>query len=51
MLNRFFKAVHKASVGSDFQHYFNSINLKNSPYSPTADEAKKDYKSVVRSRF
>ena len=51
MLNRFFKAVHKASVGSDFEHYFSAISLKNAPYSPTAEEAKRDYRSALRARI
>ena len=50
MLNRFFKTVHKAGVGSDFERYFNSVALKNAPYGPTADEAKRDYRSS-RPRF
>ena len=51
MLNRIFKAVHKASVGSDFEHYFSNISQKNVPYSPTVDEAKRDYRSALRARF
>lgn len=51
MLNRFFRAVHKASIGSDFEHYFSSVSQKNGPYSPTVDEAKRDYRSALRARF
>ncbi len=51
MLNRFFKVVHKASVGSDFEHYFSSVSQKNGSYPPTLDEAKKDYRSAIRARF
>ena len=51
MLNRFLKVVHKTSVGSDFEHYFSSVSLKNCPYSPTIDEAKRDYRSALRTRF
>ena len=45
MLNRFFKAVHKAGKGSDFERYFSSVAL-NAPYAPSADEAKRDYRSA-----
>ena len=48
MLNRLFRAVQKASIGSDFDHYFNSVIQKNAPHSPTVDEAKRDYRSAVR---
>lgn len=51
MLNKFFKAVHKASVGSDFEHYFSSLSQRGGPYSPTLEEAKKDYRSALRARF
>ena len=51
MLNRFFKALHKASVGSDFEHYFSSVSRKNAPYTPNVDEAKRDYRSALRARF
>ena len=51
MLNKFFKAVHRANIGSDFEHYFNSISQKNVPFSPTVDEAKRDYRSAIRARF
>ena len=50
MLNRFFKVLHKASFGSDFEHYFSSVSGK-SPYSPTIEEAKRDYRSAVRGKF
>ena len=51
MLNKFFKAVHRVSVGSDFEHYFSSVSQKNGAYSPSIDEAKRDYRSAVRPRF
>ena len=51
MLNRFFKALHKASVGSDFEDYFNSIGHKNDPHSPSVDEARRDYRSALRARY
>ena len=51
MLNRFFKAVHKANIGSDFEHYFNSVSQKNGTYSPSFDEAKRDYRSALRARI
>ena len=51
MLNKFFKAVRKANIGSDFEHYFSNISQKNGSYSPTLEEAKKDYRSALRARF
>lgn len=51
MMNRFLKAVHKASVGSDFDQYFSSVSRKNFPYSPSVEEAKRDYRSAIRARF
>jgi len=46
MVNKFIRAVCKASFGSDFERYFSKVSLKNAPYSPTADEAKRDYRSA-----
>ena len=51
MLNRFFKAVHSPRFGSDFEHYFQSVSQKNGQYSPTFEEAKRDYRAAVRPRF
>ena len=51
MLNRFFKAIHKANIGSDFEQYFSSVSQKNVPYAPTLEEAKRDYRSAQRARF
>ena len=48
MMNRFLKAVRKASVGSDFDRYFSTVSLKNFPYSPSFEEARRDYRSVSR---
>ena len=50
LVNKFLKAVYKASFGSDFEHYYRRVR-KNSPYSPTVDEAKKDYRSTFHGRF
>ncbi len=51
MLNRFFEVVRRANFGSDFQEYFKDVSRKNGPYSPTVDEAKRDYRSALRARF
>ena len=51
MVGKFVKAVRKASFGSDFEHYFSRVSLKNAPYSPTAEEAKRDYRSAFRGKF
>ncbi len=51
MLNKFFKAIHKANIGSDFEYYFSSVSQKNAPYAPTLEEAKRDYRSALRARF
>ena len=51
MLNKFFKAIHKANIGSDFEHYFSSVSLKNVPYAPNLEEAKRDYRSALRAKF
>lgn len=51
MLNRFFKAIHKANIGSDFEHYFSSVSQGNAPYAPTHEEAKRDYRSALRAKF
>ena len=51
MLNRFFKAIHRANIGSDFEHYFSSVGQKNTQYAPSFDEAKRDYRSALRARI
>ena len=51
MMSRFFKAIHKVSFGSDFEHYFSSVRQKNSPYAPSIDEAKRDYRSAFRGKL
>ena len=48
MINRVIEAVRRAGHGSGFDAYFSTIYSKGLSGAPTHDEARRDYREVLR---
>ena len=50
MFHKFITAMRESTGSSEFEHYLRSLGASRTVGGPTVDEARRDYRSIMRRR-